>query len=984
MKLWRILWRIVAALLLLAVIAAMIAWVLRKDIARNYVDREIKRRGVPASYQITAIGPSRQRLENIRFGDAAHPDLTADWAEILTRTGFSGVTIREVRAGGVRLRGRLIDGQLSFGVVDKLLPAPTAKAFTLPDIDVEISDARIGLATPYGAIGGRFDGRGNIANSLNGKLAVTVPAARVGEKCGASNVTAYVDLTTHDRRIGAKGPLRARMIDCAGGRIESGTMLIDVIAGETLDRIDGDVAVETGRARYAGATMASARAAGRVKWANASYKVEGTASATGFMPPSALRARGLAMIARARATPLGPISAILSDAISAFSRGSSLSSRYSVAGDKRGGRIVLDAIRGRSVSGASFALTDGSTARLNWPDPRLAVEGGMTLVGGGFPQTRIIFDRQSGGRAGITSIAPLVAGGTRLALSPIRFDYGARGLALDGTALFDGAIGGGSVSGLRIPLKVSGGGLANDCLAVGFDQYRIATLALSPARLSLCLRAGQAFVTAPRLSGRLGQTPLLLSAQSARFATATGAFNMAGVGVRLGDAQRLSQLDLAVLEGRVSAGAAAGRFSGTSGQIGNVPLLLSEAAGTWQFSQQVLTLGGSVKVADSDPARRFLPFVSEDFSLRLADNQIIATGHLREPVSRAIISAVDIRHNLSRGTGKALLTVENLQFGNALQPEALTPITLGVIANVNGAVSGSGAIRWNNDGVTSDGRFRTDNLDFAAAFGPVTGLKGEIALSDLLGLVTPPGQSVAIASINPGIAVTDGEVRYRLLPGLKAEIEGGRWPFAGGTLILEPTVLNLTKNLDRRLTFRVEGLDAALFMQQLAFENISVTGKFDGVLPMVFDETGGRIENGKLTVREDGGTLAYVGEISNANLGRYSRLAFDALKSMRYKRLTLELNGALDGEMVTVVRFNGVNQLPLAQTKNFFLKQFNSIPFLFNITIKAPFRGLFTMFRSFNDPSQFIPTVLPPQLAPVKAEIIPEKPVQTKESEPVR
>jgi translocation and assembly module TamB len=277
--------------------------------------------------------------------------------------------------------------------------------------------------------------------------------------------------------------------------------------------------------------------------------------------------------------------------------------------------------------------------------------------------------------------------------------------------------------------------------------------------------------------------------------------------------------------------------------------------------------------------------------------------------------------------------------------------------------------------VTSRGRFATDNLDFAAAFGPVNGLKGEIRFSDLLGLATPPGQRVTIAAINPGVAVTDGVIRYRLLPGLKLAIEDGRWPFAGGELSLAPATLDLNQSAERRLTFRVDGLDAALFVQQMAFDNIAVTGRFDGMLPMVFDQTGGRIEDGNLTVRGDGGTLSYIGDVSNAELGRFSRLAFDALKSIRYRRLTLELDGALDGEMVTVVRFNGVNQLPLAQSRNFFLKQFNEIPFLFNITIKAPFRGLFSMVRSFNDPSVFIPRgleTLPPPPPPS---------VQTKESE---
>jgi translocation and assembly module TamB len=406
---------------------------------------------------------------------------------------------------------------------------------------------------------------------------------------------------------------------------------------------------------------------------------------------------------------------------------------------------------------------------------------------------------------------------------------------------------------------------------------------------------------------------------------------------------------------------------------------LSEMGGDWVFANQMLMIKGGLRVADEAKAPRYLPLVSNDVALRLSDNRITATATLREPFTKTAISNVTITHDITRNMGKAILDVPGLSFGQALQPERLTSITLGVIANVQGALVGRGEINWNEGAVTSTGGFRTDNLDFAAAFGPVTGLKGEIALSDLLGLTTSSGQSVMIGSINPGIAVVDGVIRYRLLPGLRLEIEGGRWPFAGGELILAPSVLDLNQAAERRLTFRVQGLDAALFVEQMAFENIAITGKFDGLLPMVFDQTGGRIEGGSLTVREGGGTLSYIGDVSNAELGRFSKLAFDALKSIRYRRLTLELNGTLDGEMVTVVRFNGVNQLPLAQSRNFFLKQFNEIPFLFNITIKAPFRGLFSMVRSFNDPSVFIPRGL--QTIPPSVPLTPS--VQKKESETV-
>ena len=127
---------------------------------------------------------------------------------------------------------------------------------------------------------------------------------------------------------------------------------------------------------------------------------------------------------------------------------------------------------------------------------------------------------------------------------------------------------------------------------------------------------------------------------------------------------------------------------------------------------------------------------------------------------------------------------------------------------------------------------------------------------------------------------------------------------------------------------------------------------------MIFDQQGGRIEGGHLTVRQTGGTIAYVGEISQRDVGFWGNMAFQALKSLRYKSLAIEMNGPLAGEMITEVSFAGISQG--AGTKsNFLIRRLQKLPLVFNIRIQAPFRQLIDSAQSFYDPQRLIERHLP-------------------------
>ena len=352
-------------------------------------------------------------------------------------------------------------------------------------------------------------------------------------------------------------------------------------------------------------------------------------------------------------------------------------------------------------------------------------------------------------------------------------------------------------------------------------------------------------------------------------------------------------------------------------------------------------------LSDAAATARFKPLVADDVKLRFGNGRIDATATLKEPVTGRAVTRVALDHDLGQAAGEARLAVDGLTFGKSLQPEAITPLTLGVVADVQGRIDGSGLVRWRGETVTSSGRFRTDALDLAAAFGPVTGISGEVEFDDLIALRTPPGQQLRVGGINPGVEVTGGTISYRLRPNQVVDIAQGRWPFAGGELLLAPATLDLGRDGARKLIFRIVALDAAKFIEQLKLENISATGIFDGDLPIVYDAAGGRIVAGRLVARGPG-TLAYVGDVSNAQTNTMAKLAFDALKSIRYDVLAIDLDGALDGEIVSRVGFTGINDAPVAPTG--LARSLTGLPFKFNIVVRAPFRGLVNTARTFQDP----------------------------------
>ena len=1020
---WHRVWRItrlgLLILLALAVVAFAILWIWRKPIAENVIADELERRGVQATYTLDRIGLHNQRISNVTIGDPRNPDLTARQALIQMRIKWNGsVEVYRIVARGAHLKGRLLDnGRVSWGQVDKLLPPPSGKPFRLPDVVLDIADSTIRLDTPYGRLGFAVVGRGNLTGGFRGRLAVASPGLEVGA-CRLNRLRSNVAIGVVARRPQVAGPVSAEAFECPASRMAmvSPRLDLDSSFSEAFTDFDGKgrLAVATFTAGDNGlanlianigfkGTPTDARgrfdlAAQRARLAaifadrtrlNGSYRLEaskGRLAVVADYGANSARLSGPILagltdpLDSAAGTPFGPIAKAIAAAIRRTAGNFDATGTLRLVNFPGGGGVRVETADARGLGGAQVRVAGRDGINYYWPSGKIRIDSDISMGGGGLPRAEITLSQRRGGAAmsGEARIAPYAAGGARIALAPISFQAARDGSTEVSTiALLSGPFSGGRVDDLRIPIsgRIGGpqGGFAfgRGCIETRFRRLQAGALRLGATRLPLCptgpailyQRAdGTLGVGAEarnlRLAGSLGQSPFLLNAGTARM-TGSDRFALTRMAMQLGKATSPVTVEAATLTGRFSGGGVAGNFDEATATIGRVPLRLSEASGTWTYRNAFLDINGGLTLSHLAEQPNFYPLRSNDVHFRLGGDRVTATGTLVHPDSGTRVSNVTIDHRVSTGDGEALLDVPGIQFGNSLQPEELTRLTQGVIALVNGRLSGQGRIAWSGAGtVTSTGEFTVDDMDLAAPFGPVTGMNGTIRLTDLLGLETAPGQVMTVESINPGILVENGVIRYQLLPDRLVKIERGEWPFMGGRLILQETILNFARPTAKRLTFEVVGLDARTFVESLDFKELEASGTFDGVLPMIFDEQGGRIVGGRLDSRPGGGFLRYNGVVNKANLGTMGNIAFEALRDLRFKAMIVRLDGDLAGEFATRLAIDGVS-LGQTGTQRFIRSLLARIPLRMNVTITGPFRSLIATAKAYRDPRQVIEEVLP-------------------------
>ncbi len=1002
-------------ILILAVIA--IVWIERRPIARDVIKRQLESKGVQGSFTLDRVGLRTQQISNLRIGDPDNPDVTAKRVQVQMRLKWNGsIDVYRIVARGVRLHGKVLpSGQVSWGQIDKLLPAPSGKPFSLPDVAVDIADSSISLQTPWGPLGFAVRGSGNLTGGFKGHFVSSSPKLVTGN-CVVRDIHGSAAIEVKARHPHVTGPLTADYFACPPSHlaIVKPRLELDARFGEAFDSYDakarlmsqqltagvnglaalnGTITLEGTPKHAEGRVDVSARQSHlasihaertRVKGTYRLSVADGTLAMTGAyaarnasLDPTMVNGFTSALMAT-DSTPIGPVAKNMAKAIARSARSFDVDGRLRLMNAAGGGAIRIESADATTATGGHIHISDGTGITYRWPSGRLGIDGIIQTSGGGLPTgTLRLNSSPSGGFSGYGQFQPYVVGNNRVDLNSLRFQAqpnGATRFAV--TATVTGGFSSGRVSQLRVPVSGvigANGGLlvGQSCTTISFASLNLRDVHLGPTKLPVC-PAGPAIlyrrpggelsfaarVANPELSGRIGSAPLNARANSLTFSGVKD-FAASGVDARLGDPQSPVLISAGRLTGSFSGPGISGHLSNATAVIGDVPLRMSDIDGQWSLAGGDLTIDGSMLVSDRGDPPRFYPLKSNDVHFVLADNAITATGTLRHPATGTKVMDVRVDHDLGDGSGHAGIEVPGIKFGEQLQPEELTPLTEGVVALVQGTVQGHGEINWSGSGeVTSSGDFSTHNMDLAAPFGPVTGLTTSIHFTDLLGLETAPGQVATVQSVNAGIIVDNGVIRYQILPNQLVKIERGEWPFMGGKLILHETILNFGSDAPKRLTFELVGFDAKKFIDSLGFQGLMITGTFDGVLPMIFDENGGRIVGGRLDSRPPGGEFRYTGTKPDA--GMVAGLAFDLLSDLKYGSMTVRLDGDLAGEFAT--RFT-IREIALGEEGGFVAGlvrgAFSKVPLVVNLNINGPFRALIQMAKAFKDPTTAIAPVMP-------------------------
>lgn len=318
--------------------------------------------------------------------------------------------------------------------------------------------------------------------------------------------------------------------------------------------------------------------------------------------------------------------------------------------------------------------------------------------------------------------------------------------------------------------------------------------------------------------------------------------------------------------------------------------------------------------------------------MRLADDIANFTYEASTPSGVALGKGSGV-HNIKTARGEASFDFDRLEFApGGLQPDRLAPVLKGIIGLSTGAADGAAKFSWDRDGVNSSADITFENITFRGPGLTVTqtiGVNGDVGFSSLWPVATKGAQTITIGGVDFGaLQLENGEVVFDMPGDDTLLVERAIFPWFGGQMGVREAKATFTGG-EATAPLRVEGVDLKQILDYVDVEGLSGEGTLNGVLPLVVENSRASFVDGRLTA-EGPGRISYVGRAGEAaaEAGGEARIAFDVLRDLQYKTLTVAVDGPLDGRLDFLIQFEGTGAVSVNNVSG-------RVPVKYNITLDA-------------------------------------------------
>lgn len=937
-------WRTVLVLAVVAlVLVTALAYAGRRIIAREALTGWLRSQGVESEVLFSTFGPGGF-TGTLRIGPAAHPDLTAQVAEV--RYGLTGwwagkpfgVTVTSIRLVSPVIHGRWRAGRLTLGELDPLIEA-LRKRPPRPDTRqpaIAIENARLRLDTDYGALLARASARLD-----NGRLLRLDASFAPTELKGADRAVGLGPGELHLVTVGDQvvSALEVSVRDLTLGQIVAQDATLRLTARTAYP----DLKAKRGDGGLTQTLKLEARrlAYGATALRDASLQASFTGQSAGWIDTLSVTGDGAAILGAARADLAG--AQIRALRVAADVKGlnwtrqggdrvaAGLTTRIgaeALTRDKLALTRLSGNLRGSAVlaaKGADLALAGSVSTHGDW-------SGLGAASASDAPETAAL-KRAARSFGAATKGLSLTArdGGLTLALTaPLAVRPTAGGLAvvqaLGRAPLYARGAG-------ALKLAVDGGGLPELDLAV--DRYR-----LTPGGLTAQTRLGAVTGVGPvrdghvAAQGELRLTDGALAFTASRCAPVSGRLELGANDVEAIAGElcptAVPLFTLAHGDWRIRAGA-----KGLTAKVPFLQAALSEGVGGLDLGTTNGRLTGTLdltagQVADTSPDRRFHP-VRATASARVAGEVWRAQIAAADPAGHAL-GRGDLTHDGATGMGALTFDTGRLAFAEGdLQPAALSPRAALVGSPVTGQARFHGEVAWTKSGSTSGGVLDIPGLDFRSPAGQVTGLAGQVAFTSLSPLTAAPGQQLTARKIDALAGLTEAEVTFGIA-GEAVNVAVLDMALGGGQVRLEPFSLPFAGGQSWKGVIAFTDVQLSDLVEASPFAaRMDLTAKASGTIPFLVSPDGVRVSGGtlhavgpgRLSIRRDAlSAVAADGAVAAGPLGdktpapttdTFTDFAYQAMENLAFQSLDAQINSLPKGRLGVLFHIKGENAPPTHQ-----------------------------------------------------------------------